>query len=123
MNQFVSVTFDNNEFGKEYLFRNDITDLTIGDKVVLDTQHGFSVGTVRGFEEHEPDHIKVSKFVVQKIDTDSHSERLRNHAYVQEIKGKLEARRKQLEDDNIYALLAKQDPEMKTLLEIYNSIR
>lgn len=123
MNQFVSITFDNNEYGKEYMFRNDIPDLTIGDKVVLDTQRGFSVGTVMGFEEHEPDHIKVGKFVVQKIDTHSHSERLRNFAYVQEIKGKLEARRKQLEDDNIYALLAQQDNEMKTLLEIYNSIR
>ncbi|UTV34858.1 hypothetical protein [Bacillus altitudinis] len=122
MHEFVIITFDTNEFGKEYLFRNDIPDLTVGDKVVLDTQYGFSVGTIRGFEEHEPDHIKVSKFIVQKIDTASHAERLRNHAYVQEIKGKLEARRKQLEDATIYALLAQQDPEMKNLLEIYNSI-
>ncbi|WP_353856765.1 hypothetical protein [Bacillus sp. Bos-x628] len=118
----VYVKFENNDYGKEYAFRNDIEDLAVDDKVVLDTQYGFAVGTVMDIQDEEPKHVNVNKFVVQKIDISQHESRLEHFALVEKVKAKMEKRRKELEEINIFAILAKEDEEMKTLLDQYNEL-
>ncbi|MDA1509591.1 hypothetical protein ORN01_25375 [Bacillus cereus] len=113
MKKFVEVTFDNNAYSKNYVFKNDIEGLVIGDKVVVETANGFSVGTIKGFLETS----KIgTKYVVQKIDLDSHKLRLEKEKKLATVKAKMEARRKQLQEIEIYKILAKEDSEMATLL-------
>lgn len=119
MTKFVEVTFDNNTYSKKYVFRNDIADLQIGDKVVVETQHGFSVGTVKSFLETS----KIgTKFVVQKIDVEAHNKRLEREKKLATVKAKMEERRQKLQEIEIYKILAKEDSEMAKLLAELNEL-
>lgn len=113
MNKFVNVTFDTNNSGKLYAFRNDIEDLAIGDKVVVDTQYGFGIATVKELHEH----LSLgTKFIVQKIDTDAHKKRLAKVERLAELKAKMEARRKEVEELEVFRFIAKEDMNMAILL-------
>lgn len=119
MKKFVEVTFDNNAYSKKYVFKNDIEDLKIGDKVVVETTNGFSVATIKGFLETS----KIgSKFVVQRIDTEAHEIRKEKEKKLATIKAKMEARRKELQEIEIYQILAKEDSEMASLLSEFNKL-
>jgi hypothetical protein len=122
MKKYVKVKFDSNEFGKEYVFKNDIDGLAVGNKVVVDTQYGLSVATVRDLMDVAPDGIKATKFVVQVIDMKAHEERLHRERNLNEVKKKMEKRRKELEEINLYAILAKEDTEMARLLTDYQTL-
>lgn len=101
---------------KIYSFRTDL-DLSVGDTVVCDTANGLTIGTVSDLEGNEP---KATKWIVQRVDLDAHKKRLEKEKALNAIKKKMDERRKQLQDIQIYQLLAQTDPEMKTLLEQYN---
>lgn len=114
----IGARFDTSTYAKTYNFLADI-ELTVGDKVVVETQHGLSVATV--VEVHE--RIKqASKFVVQKVDTEAHAKRVERESKRRELKEKMEARRKQLEEVNIYRILAKEDEEIAALLSEYEGM-
>ncbi|WP_324658944.1 hypothetical protein [Bacillus cereus] len=119
MKKFVEVTFDNNTYSKKYVFKNDITDLVIGDKVVVETANGLSVATISGFLETS----KIgTKFVVQKIDMVAHNNRLEKEKKLATVKAKMEERRKKLQEIEIYKILAKEDSEMAKLLAEMNEL-
>lgn len=113
MKKFVEVMFDNNTYSKKYVFKNDIEGLVVGDKVVVETTNGFSVATIKGFLETSN---IGSKFVVQRIDTETHELRKEKEKKLATVKAKMEARRKKLQEIEIYKILAKEDSEMATLL-------
>jgi hypothetical protein len=104
---------------KNYHFKNDIEDLKKGDTVVVDTINGMAVGLVVGFEDAS---VKAEKWVVQKVDLEKHLERIERENKIKELKRKMEKRRKELEDIQLYVMLAKEDQEMaemvKQLLEL-----
>lgn len=110
--KLVAVLFENNL--KEYHFLT-VEALELGNKVVVDTQSGLKIATVvrtRGISV-----TSASRWVVQKINTNAHEERLRKQEIVVEIKNKLRKRKDEMEDILIYQKLAKDDPEIKKLLE------
>lgn len=114
----VEVKFD--DYGSKYNFKTDIEGIAVGDKVVVDTAHGFSVATVTSLEQHTTK--KATKFVVQVIDVAKHEERLEREAKRLAMVSKMEARRKKLQEMEIYRLLAKEDEEMAKLLEEYQEM-
>lgn len=98
---------------KGYHFRNPIEDLEIGDKAVCDTVNGLTVGTVIDFRETS---TQATRFIVQKIDLAAHQERVEKQKAIDALRKKMEQRRKEIQDVQVYALLAKDDPEMATML-------
>lgn len=117
MKKFLSVNFPTSPF-KSYQFLTDIEGLQQGDQVVVDTKNGFVIAEVEGYEEQNPA-IKITdfKWVVQKVDLTAHQERIEKQRRVNAIKRKMESRRKDLEEIQLFALLAKDDPSMKELFD------
>jgi len=112
---YVGVKFDE-VYGKVYYFMNDIEGLQVGDLVVVDTQQGYQVATIKAISDTLP--VKnVVKWVVQKVDLARHLERVEKQQKIDELKKKMEQRRKQLEEIQIYRLLAQEDESMRELLK------
>jgi predicted GTPase len=116
MKKFVSVQFQDNPF-KSYQFLTDIEGLQQGDLVVVDTRNGFAIAQIEGYEEIEKPGLKELKWVVQKVDLTAHQERMEKQRRLNALKRKMESRKKQLEEFQIFALLAKEDEVMKEMLE------
>lgn len=125
MKKFVNVNFDNSPFSspsfKSYQFATDIEDLKAGDKVVVDTRNGLTIAQVEKYAEPNPS-LKEFKWVVQKIDIDKHEQRLEKQRQLAALRRKMESRRKQLEEVQIFQLLAKEDEGMKELLEEFTAL-
>ncbi|PHE70544.1 hypothetical protein [Bacillus wiedmannii] len=119
--KIIAVQFIGTPF-KSYNFLTDMEDLKKGEKVVVDTVNGLAIAEVEKYVEYPTGKVPASKWIVQKIDTTSHEKRLENERLMNGLKLKMESRRKQLEEIQIYQLLAKEDPEMKAILEEYNSL-
>lgn len=115
MKKFISVSFPSSPF-KSYQFLTDIEGLKQGDQVVVDTKNGLSIAEVEGYEEQKPG-IKDFKWVVQKVDLSAHEERIEKQRRVNALKRKMESRRKELEEVQLYALLAKEDESMKAIFD------
>lgn len=98
---------------KKYHFKNPFEDLEVGDQVVCDTVNGLVVGEVVDFKDTSS---QASKFIVQKVDLTAHLERVEKQKRIDELRKKMEKRRKEIQEVQIYALLAKSDPEMAEML-------
>ncbi len=120
--KYVTVMFTSNSH-KEYTYLTDL-DLAPDDKVIVDSPHdGFVVVTVikvRGIPKHQLS--KATKWVVQKVDTAAYEERVKKQEVIQEIKNKLAERREEMEELLIYKTLAKEDVEIKNLLDELNEL-
>lgn len=81
---------------------------------------GLSVATVVAIEERND--IEVAGEVVAKIDMRHYDNRVRSRIKAAELKAKMEARAKQLQDIALYQMLAKDDPDMAALLEEYQGL-
>jgi len=115
--QIVIVQFDSGY--KQYDFKSDIEGLQVNDKVVVDTAMGYSVGTVVGFKDVSK---AATKWVIQKVDLDGHTTRLEKEKKMAELKLKMEKRRKELQEIEIYQILAKEDEGMAELLKEYQGL-
>ncbi len=98
----------------KYDFFNDVEDLEKDDLVVVDTANGYSLAKVVEFKETS---TKANKWIVQKVDTAAHKARLEKQAAIKALRHKMEQRRKQIQDVQVYALLAQTDPEMAEMLK------
>lgn len=107
------VRFINAYTGTSYSFLNDIADLEVGDLVVVDTSNGYGLAKVESFKATD---IKAKKWIVQQVDVAAHKARLEKQTQIKSIRAKLEQRRKQIQDVQVYALLAQNDPEMAEML-------
>lgn len=60
--------------------------------------------------------------IVTRVDTLEYDNRVLKRKHAAELKSKMEARAKQLQDIALYQMLAKDDPDMAALLQEYQSI-
>jgi len=104
---------------KHYHFITDL-DLHEGDTVVCDTAVGITVAAVIRIEEEVSS--LATKWIIDKVDIDTHKRRMELEAKKKDIKAKMEKRRKKLEDIAVFAILAKEDPDMAELLKEYQEI-
>lgn len=124
----VGVTFATNYNHKVYNFLSDIKDLVPGDQVVVDTVNGLQLATVDSVRPEEESFgeefgSKKQKWVVQKIDLTAHNARREAEEKALVIRKKMEERRKKAQELEIYAILAKEDPEMAAMLEDYKKLQ
>ena len=104
-----------------YTFNSDIEGLQIGDTVVCDCTTGLAVGEVVNFLAFDSSG-KSSRWIVQKVDLKVHSERLEKQAERERIRGLMDMRKKQLEDEALYRMMAERDPEMAKLIALYYGV-
>lgn len=116
--KIVQVEFDQTPY-KHYEFKCGDETVNLGDYVVVDTSVGIGVAKVVGFKEVSK---LATRWVIQKVDMTKHEERLEREKKMKEVKAKMEARRKKLQEREIYILLAKEDDEMANLLKEYEEL-
>lgn len=112
------VRFINGRNADIYEYANFEHDLEEGDLCVVKTaNHGLGLAKVVAIEWRND--LETCREVVAKVDTANFNMRvdLRNKA--DELKAKMEARAKQLQDIALYQMLAKDDPEMAEMLNEY----
>lgn len=119
--KYVSVQFLDSPFSSAYVFMTDIEDLKVNELVVVDTRNGFKLATVDTYVDAPPEGVSTEtlKWVIQKVDLTVHNERIERERKMAALKRKMDARRKQLQEIEIFALLAKEDEAMKNMFEEY----
>ena len=95
--------------------------LGVDDLCVVTTDNN-SLAVARVVEIVYGNDREMHREVVTKISTDAYDERVRNRVKAAELKSKMEARAKQLQDIALYKMLAKDDPDMALLLQEYQNI-
>lgn len=89
-----------------------------GDLVVIEDHGKKLLAYVDGIEDKDgvstPDHAEGE--VVARVDMKPYEDRVQKRVKLREVKKKMEARAKKLQDIAVYKLLAKEDPEMAALL-------
>lgn len=116
--RFVSVSFDSTPY-KNYHFLTDIDDLKKGDFVVVDTKLGYNIAKVNEFISKPFTEAVINKWVVQKVDLATHKKRLVKEEKLNKVKEQMEARKTELQDIELFTLLAQKDDAMKDLLQTY----
>lgn len=111
----VAVDFNSAFSNKLYHFKCDIEGIDVGDKVVVDTANGLAVAEVAKVITEGSN--KATKWVVDKIDMSAHEARLEKQKKLEELKEKMEQRRKEIQEFEIYRILAKEDEEMAELVK------
>lgn len=112
---------NNGDKGGVYQYANFEGDLKPGDLCVVCGEDGrFAVTRVE--EIVDSNSAEMYREVVAKVDSDGYNARLKFRARAAELKTKMEARAKQLQDIALYQMLAKDDPDMAALLTEYQSI-
>ena len=115
-----------------YIFEyaNFDPDLTVGDLCVVTgiakpeegSQYfrGMSVAVVVSIEDRND--IELAGEIVTKVNDEQYNERIKRRIKMAELKSKMEARAKQLQDIALYQMLAKDDSDMMNLLNEYQSL-
>lgn len=115
--RLIGVKFDNTPIAKEYVFASFI-DVHIGDAVVVDTQNGFTIGTVSGLDKTLPKGVaSVLREVVDIIDFSAFYARKEKAEKIKTLKKEMDERVKELQDIAVYELLAEKDEELGRMLK------
>lgn len=113
---FVKVKFDGTS--NLYAYKSFI-DLDVGDLVVVHANNGIALATVAELDASEE---KAGKFVICKVDLNTHQSRYEEYFRQEKIIKQLEKKFREKDRLHIYAKLAEEDEEAKTLLEELNKI-
>lgn len=104
-----------------HYYANFDPDLKSGDICVVATDDKyFSIVEVVDIVDRVDS--ELTREVVAKVDVEPYEFRLKSRAKAAELKTKMEARAKQLQDIALYQMLAENDPDMAALLNEYKNI-
>lgn len=95
--------------------------LKVGDLCVVKPAH-HELALARVAKIIDKNAIELQREIVAKVYTDDYDFRVEMRNKAAELKAKMEARAKQLQDIALYQMLAKDDPDMADLLERYQSL-
>lgn len=108
--------------GKQYVFKC-AEEVSEGDLVVCETSRGFGVGRVCSIEIRKSRIEQANAWIICKLDLSAHLERLKTEARLNELKSQMLERKKELDEEMIFMLLAEKDPSMKAMLEEFKSLK
>ena len=103
----------------DYIYAS-FDDVEVGDLVVVQPAH--HAITLARVEEVMEGAYETCREVVCKVDTSAYDERVRVRVRQSELKAKMQERARQLQDIALYQMLAESDPEMKALVEEYQTV-
>ena len=110
--KIVGVMFPRNS--TEYHFISYV-DVSEGDRVVVDTQNGLAVATVS--TANIPGTMKATKEIVAVVDMSAYEERRARKARADELREKMDAKVRELQELAVYEMLSKSDPELASMLD------
>lgn len=121
-NNYVQCVFDCGVQGytnsqKKYTFKvpkNLVSEIKIGDRVVVDTSNGFQVVTVVGASVSA---YQATKYVVDIVHMDAYEKALSDEKRAKMLREQLEQKKAKFEKEKMYEMLAASDPEAAKLLE------
>lgn len=102
-----------------YEFYTDL-DLKKGDLVVCDTQRGYETAKVVSCKEGEK--CSATNWVVSKVDTKNHTERVQKEKRISYLKQQIDMRRNEFTDEYINELISLKDKAMYSLLKELNEL-
>ena len=105
--------------GNRFYVANFDSDLNVGDYCAVDYGSKLFLATVIKISDTDVD---VVGEVVAKVNTDAYNARVKVREKAAELKTKMEARAKQLQDVALYKMLAENDPDMADLLHEYQEL-
>ncbi|MBE7896111.1 hypothetical protein G7L40_20590 [Paenibacillus polymyxa] len=103
-----------------YAFYTDI-DLKKDDLVVCDTQNGYETGRVLRITDSNQG-VKPTRWIVSKVDTKSHVERVEKEKRISYLKQQIDMRRNEFTDEYINELISLKDKAMYSLLKELNEL-
>lgn len=104
-----------------FQYANFEPDLKAGDLCVVKSEDN-CILVAKVEEIVEPIDHELYREVVAKVYMDAYDTRVACRTKAAELKAKMEARAKQLQDIALYKMLAENDPDMATLLDEYQAI-
>lgn len=111
---------DSNQASSGNYANFDVT-LKKGDLcVVKSLNHG--LGLAKVVEIVDQNDIQTPREIVAKVDTQDYDFRVAARKDAAELKAKMQARAKQLQDIALYQMLAEKDPDMQELLNRYQNL-
>lgn len=108
---------------KKYNFKvpkNLVSEIKIGDRVVVDTSNGFQVVTVVGASVST---YQATKYVVDIVHMDAYEKALDDEKRIKIIKDQLNQKKERFEKEKMYEMLATSDPEAAKLLEALKELQ
>ncbi|MGR6760292.1 hypothetical protein ACU1JV_00415 [Paenibacillus sp. T2-29] len=97
-----------------YAFYTDI-ELKKGDLVVCDTQRGYETAKVVSCKERAE--CSATNWIVSKVDTKNHTERVQKEKRISYLKQQIDMRRNEFTDEYINELISLKDKAMHSLLK------
>lgn len=109
---------------KEYDFALYDENIFIGDIVVCDTINGLTLGKITSIsnKDDKPNN-KVSKEIVCKVDMTDFNNRKEKKIRMKELKNKMDAQVKKLQESAVYEMLADKDDKLKSMLQEYKLLK
>ncbi|QNR65397.1 hypothetical protein IAQ67_16005 [Paenibacillus peoriae] len=104
-----------------YAFYTEIIDLKKDDLVVCDTQRGYETGRVLRISDSDQG-VKPTRWIVSKVDTKGHVERVEKEKRISYLKQQIDIRRNEFTDVFINLLLSQNDKAMYSLLKELNEL-
>ena len=112
---------DNRTPAALYEYANFDPDLQVGDRcVVMSAHHGMGLAEVVDFKETTDQ--PVVREIVTRFDTSNYDARIAMREKSAELKAKMQARAKRLQDLALFQMLAENDPEMAQMLQEYQDL-
>lgn len=106
---------------RTYEYANYTDGLMVGDLcVVMSAHHGMGLAEVVEIKDHASEDL--CREIVAKVDVSEYDGRVQRRKQADELKAKMQARAKQLQDLVLYQTLAKEDPEMAQLLQEFAAL-
>ncbi len=111
---------------KDYVFALFDNDITVGDKVLVDTNSGYGVAVVIAISTKEDCTVNgfmlPTKEVVCKVDFTAFDNRINKREKVAQLKKDMDKKVKSLQEIAVFELLAEKSPELKEMLDEYKNL-
>lgn len=114
--KIISVVFSTSYTEYAFLCYDEVK---LGDTVVVDTKNGPALGQVSSVSG---DNRKATKEVIAVVDMTAFEERRKKAEKIKALRQKMDEKIKKMQDLALYELMAKQDPELKDMLDELKSL-
>lgn len=108
--------------GKDYAYFTDL-ELNKGDVVVVQARDFCGLARVTKTSDLiKSERDRATRWVICKVDFNSVAEKEEKMRVIQELKGMLQEYKERFEEEQIYRLLAKDDPKIAALMAEYDKL-
>lgn len=115
--------FDSNRTYQYRLYKNDCHDYKVDDIVVVKTaHHGMAVAKITKFVDDQKDKTDGSREIICPVMMQPYQERCEKAKKIADLKAEMDKKVKELQGVQLYELMAKYSPELKSMLDEYKAM-